>query len=56
MKVMTYISAVTLLVSVGSLQSAGIWLVVDLLVGLSSLAVLFFTCARLGYFYARPRN
>ncbi len=56
MKVMTCISAITLFVSVGSLQSVGIWFVVDLLIGLSSLGVLFFTCARLGYFYVVPRN
>jgi hypothetical protein len=54
MKFITYVSAITLFVSVGSLQSVGVWLVVDLAVGLSSLAVLFFTCSRLGYFYEAP--
>jgi hypothetical protein len=56
MKVMSCVSALTLFVSVGSLQSVGVWLVVVLLLGFSSLAVLFFTCARLGYFYTARRD
>ncbi len=40
----------TLLLSVGALDSSGIWWVVALASGLCSLLVLFYACSRLGYF------
>jgi hypothetical protein len=49
MKALSGISAFALFISVGSLESAGAWWVLALLVGVSSLAVLFFTCGRLGH-------
>jgi hypothetical protein len=49
MKALSGISAIALFISVGSLESAGAWWVLALMVGVSSLAVLFFTCGRLGY-------
>ena len=50
MKVLSGISAIALFISVGSLESAGPWWAMALVVGACSLAVLFFTCGRMGYF------
>lgn len=56
MKAITGISAVTLLISVGSLESAGAWWVLPLAIGACSLAVLFLTCGRLGCFDTGQRD
>lgn len=52
MKVLTGISSIILMLSVGSLDSAGAWWLLPLAAGACSLAVLFFTCGRLGFFGA----
>lgn len=56
MKAITGISAGTLLISVGSLESAGAWWVLPLALGACSLAVLFLTCGRLGCFDTGQRD
>ena len=56
MKAITGISAMALLISVGSLESAGAWWVLPLTLGACSLAVLFLTCGRLGCFDTGQRD
>ena len=50
MKTMTGISAMTLLLSVGALDSSGVWWVVALVAALCSVLALFYMCSRQGLF------
>ncbi len=50
MKLLTGTSAIILMLSVGSLESAGAWWLLPLAAGAGSLALLFFACSRLGCF------
>ena len=56
MKVLSGISGIALLISLGSLESVGNWWLLAIALGLISIAVLFFTCSRLGYFYPRKEH